>query len=44
MQRKGGTSNLGHRKPNKTLAQERHCERARVRYHMQKAAKAAHPQ
>ena len=44
MKRKGGTSNLGHRKPNKTPEQERHSARNRDRYHMKKAAKAAHPQ
>ena len=41
---KGGTSNLGHRKPNKTPAQERKSARDSARYHMKKVAKAAHPQ
>jgi hypothetical protein len=48
--RKGGAiggekgSNLGHRKPNKTPAQERRSARDSARYHMKKVAKAAHPQ
>jgi hypothetical protein len=49
--RKGGAiggaekgSKLGHRKPNKTPAQERRSAQDSARYHMKKVAKAAHPQ
>ena len=42
--REGGASKVGHRKPNKTPAQERRSARDSARYHMKKVAKAAHPQ
>ena len=40
----GKRGQLGHRKPNKTPAQERRSARDSARYQMKKVAKAAHPQ